>query len=177
MKNIIFAVVLLRAANLYGQTNADDGKTIFNAKCASCHNVKVQVVGPALMDVTKRHTEAWIIKFVHSSQSMVKSGDTQATRLFKQYNQIVMPDHADLTETDIKNIMAYIDLESVNIAKTVSLHPRPYERKGPERPILLNDYYTLSAFGFFIFLLLLGFGVLINALDSKKKFYDKKNTL
>ncbi len=171
---MILAVALLYAINGFAQTNAENGKAIFSTRCASCHNVKVQVVGPALRDVTQRHTEAWLIKFIHSSQTLIKSGDTQAVRLFSQYNQVVMPDHPDLKDEDIKSIMAYVDSESVNIAKTANLHPRPPEQKGPERPVLLNDYYTLSAYAFFLVLLLLGMNALMNGINAKNTFYAKK---
>ena len=57
---------------------------IFSSRCASCHNVNKVVVGPALAGVSDRHTEDWIIHFVHSSQSVIKGGDTAAIALYEK---------------------------------------------------------------------------------------------
>jgi cytochrome c2 len=69
----------------------EDGKTIFTARCAACHNVNKQLTGPALAGVHERRSIDWIIKFVHSSQTMVKSGDKDAVALFEKFNKIPMP--------------------------------------------------------------------------------------
>jgi cytochrome c2 len=84
------------------------GKMLFTSRCSSCHAVDRQVIGPALKNIDKIRTESWIISFVHSSQTVIQSGDTAAVKLFKQYNQTIMPDHPDLNEDKIRDIIGYI---------------------------------------------------------------------
>jgi cytochrome c2 len=90
----------------------DEGKTIFTARCAACHNVNKQVTGPALAGIAEKRSINWIIDFVHSSQAMVSKGDTAALTVYNKFNKIPMPDHKDLSETDIKNIVQYIKAET-----------------------------------------------------------------
>jgi len=76
--------------------------------CAACHTIgEGKKVGPDLKGVNDRHDEAWLIKFIQSSQTMVKSGDKVAVKLFEENNKIPMPDN-NLTEQEVKDILAYI---------------------------------------------------------------------
>src|SRR4051812_3600539 len=121
-----------------------EGKTIFITRCAACHNVNKQLTGPALAGVHERRNIDWIIKFVHSSQSVIKSGDKQAVALFQQFNQIQMPDHGDLSVQNIKDVVEYIKSET----KTASaLDDAPFAK--PEK--LKANYLpiNISNYGFF----------------------------
>src|SRR6516162_5454643 len=101
--------LLLTSVSIAKSTSSiDEGKAIFSTRCAACHNINVKVVGPALAGVEQRHTIDWIIQFVHSSQSLVKSNDKDAVALFSQFNNTVMPDHPDLSGEQIKNIVEYV---------------------------------------------------------------------
>ena len=90
-------------------TNAQNqGEKLFTQKCTSCHTVGGgKLIGPDLANMHVRRTEEWIIKFVQASQSLIKSGDSEAKKLFEEYNGIIMPDQ-DLTANQIKSIIAYI---------------------------------------------------------------------
>src|SRR5687767_638267 len=100
--SIITLITTVFSANAEG---APDGKAIFLARCAACHNVNKTLTGPALAGIDSRRSIDWIVNFVHSSQSLVQKGDTAAVALFTKFNKVVMPDHKDLTEVDIKNIV------------------------------------------------------------------------
>ncbi len=194
MKKIIWSVVTL--LSLSPGANAADpdissGKILFQKNCTSCHAIQTQIVGPALVNVFYRHTEAWIIKFVHSSQAVIKSGDTSAIRLFNKYNQTVMTDHPGLSDQDIKNIIGYIRDESKNLpaklTSTVALEDNdPYKGEsglvrqvvyvdlpGTHLPILPTEYRTWLVIGGLIFLSLVVLFTLvkaktmINALNKK----------
>lgn len=89
------------------------GQQLFSSRCASCHSITQKVVGPALAGVEDRHNIEWIVRFVQSSQTVIKSGDKIANGLFEQFNKTVMPDHSDLTEAGINNILAYIKTETI----------------------------------------------------------------
>ncbi len=90
----------------------EEGMTIFNTRCRTCHSIDKAVVGPALAAVDERHSIEWIIKFVRSSQTMIKGGNQEAVALFEKFNKVQMPDHPDLTEENIKSIVAYINSET-----------------------------------------------------------------
>jgi cytochrome c2 len=77
--------------------------------CAACHNLSEEKkIGPGLKGVTERRDEAWLIKFIQSSQTMIKEGDKIAVQLFEEYNKIPMPDN-NLSEQEIKELLAYIE--------------------------------------------------------------------
>ena len=141
MKKILFLtafIVLTRFAFAY---STDEGKAIFSARCTACHAIEKNVVGPALMNVDQRRDEKWIISFVHSSQTVIKSGDTAATNLFVKFNSTVMPDHPDLTDDQIKSIISYIKEESKTIAATPKVTmQRPHKIQPNYTPIKFTDY-------------------------------------
>lgn len=116
MKSKFLLLALLAATLVKAAPPLEEGKTIFTSRCAGCHNVHKILVGPALAGVDQRHTLDWIVKFVHSSQAVIKKGDPAAVALFNQYNHIQMPDHPDLTADNIKNVVEYIKTEAAAAA-------------------------------------------------------------
>jgi mono/diheme cytochrome c family protein len=111
---LLFSVLVLLVISIKAKADPspDEGKTIFLSRCAACHNVNKTVIGPALAGIDERRSIDWIINFVHSSQSVVKSGDGYAASLFAKFNKVQMPDHPDLSADNIKSIVAYIKRES-----------------------------------------------------------------
>ena len=122
----------------------EEGKSIFISRCAACHNINKTLTGPALAGVDQRRSLDWIVNFVHSSQSMVKNGDKDAVALFNQFNNIPMPDHNDLTDAQIKNVVEYIKTET----KPAEEETAPFAKPSKLRP----NYTPLTAknYGFFI---------------------------
>lgn len=112
MINNYFLIILSCFLTFIISLNAQDqGEQLFSQQCAMCHTVgRGKLVGPDLANVQNRRTEEWILKFVDSPQSVIKSGDSTANALFNQY-KIVMPDH-QLTTNEIKSIIAYIKANS-----------------------------------------------------------------
>jgi cytochrome c551/c552 len=135
---------------LFAAPPAEEGKSIFAARCASCHNVNKTLTGPALAGIHERRSLDWIASFIKSSQSMIKSGDKDAVALFEKYNKIPMPDHMDLNTDQIKGIVEYIKSEGA----TAEVETAPFSKLTKLRPLYLplslaNDY------GFFIGFLIL----------------------
>src|SRR5687767_9005656 len=109
MRTRVLLFMLLFSSSLTVMANPiEEGKAIFSSRCASCHNINKDLTGPALAGVSDRRTIEWITSFIKSSQTMVKSGDKDAVALFEKFNKIPMPDHLDLTDDNIKSIVAYI---------------------------------------------------------------------
>jgi mono/diheme cytochrome c family protein len=85
------------------------GKELFSQNCASCHKVHADATGPKLAGVNQRRTEAWLLKWIRNSQSLIKSGDATAVKLYNDWNQTAMNAFPDFTDDDIRSILAYID--------------------------------------------------------------------
>jgi len=91
--------------SLHAQSN---GENLFKSTCTACHTIgKGRLVGPDLSGVYERTDQEWLIRFIRSSQEMVKEGDSLAVALFKEFNQIPMPNN-DLTDEQILSIIDYI---------------------------------------------------------------------
>jgi cytochrome c551/c552 len=137
-----FAVFV--CAYVFAAPPAEEGKAIFTSRCGTCHNINKVFVGPALAGVDKRHDLEWIVKFVQSSQTVIKSGDPKATALFAQFNKMPMPDHKDLSADNIKNVVEYIKVESAKVSEG---------DKAPfARPTTLHaNYLPATGKDFFIF--------------------------
>src|SRR5438309_6242617 len=85
-----------------------EAATIFSRRCTACHTYGKGIkVGPDLKGVTERRKHDWLLKFIHSSFTVIKSGDPIATSLFSQFKQQRMPDWTDLSEKQINDILAY----------------------------------------------------------------------
>jgi cytochrome c2 len=171
MKNRIFLLTLF--TTFVVSTNAappsEEGKTLFTARCAACHNVNKQLTGPALAGVHERRSIEWIINFVHSSQTMVKKGDKEAIALYEKFNKIPMPDHGDLTDDNIKSIVEYVKLESKTSTTTA-----PFAKPGKLRPnytplSISNDYLWFIGFFFVVGVLVAVLLLAVNASEFKRK--------
>ncbi len=146
-------------------TNIDEGKSLFASQCASCHNVNVKLVGPALADVDHRHSADWIVKFVQSSQAMVKSNDKEAVALFGQFNQTVMTDHPDISAEQVGNIVAYIKSQAKAPAAEAAPFATPHMFPPNNTPILITD---IGFFGTYLGTVLLLVACLVFAVKVKE---------
>ncbi len=102
---------LLVAGWLIGSQSAsaqESGKQIFQKSCAACHSIGGgRLVGPDLAGVNDKRPEDWLLKFIKSSEKLVKSGDKTATALLEEFNKMPMPDQA-LSDEQIKKVLAHI---------------------------------------------------------------------
>ncbi len=95
-----------------GQTVAH-GRELFSQHCTACHQIKQQLIGPALASVHQTRPLPWLLKFIKNSQNVIlNEKDEYAVQLFQQYKQQVMPQFEFLSNDDIVSILAYIKAES-----------------------------------------------------------------
>ena len=173
LKLIALMAFVIYSAPSFADASVETGKTIFTTRCTSCHNVNAQVVGPALANVDQRRTVDWIVNFVHSPKTLIQKNDKQAVALYNQFNQIVMPDHPDLSADDIKSVLTYIKSETKNSATTEA----PFVKPGTYAP----NYHPLSITknaGFFvayIFAVLVLVASLLFAVNIKEMQRQKTN--
>lgn len=87
--------------------DAKNGKTLFNANCASCHKLDKKAIGPALGDVTERRSVEWLNKWIINNAELRASGDADAVAIFEEFNGSVMPAFPGLSEADVMDILTY----------------------------------------------------------------------
>lgn len=108
---ITFVGLLFTLAFSFGNTlQAQDGKALFSANCASCHAINKKLTGPALAGVEdrwpdKKKLHAWI----KNSQAFLKTGDAYANNLYNEYNKTAMNSFPNLTDKEIDAILGYIN--------------------------------------------------------------------
>lgn len=107
-------IVFYSATGPEGQ-NIDRGKTLFKNNCASCHNkdMKSDMTGPALGGVSKRwaaYPKEDLHKWIRSSQQMIAEGHPKAVEMWNEWKPTVMNDFPRLTDEDIEDILAYIEM-------------------------------------------------------------------
>jgi cytochrome c551/c552 len=170
-KLVISILALFIMTCVFSIPPVDDGKLMFTSRCASCHNVNKIIVGPALAGVYERHSEDWIIKFVHSSQTVIKGGDKAATDLYEKFNKVPMPDHPDLTAANIKSILTYIKLETKKPLENISF--RPDKLHPAYTPILITNWQFFSGYMALVLLLAAAMILLVRVKEIQRKETDK----
>lgn len=144
MKTRFFLTAILISTVIYTMASPpeEEGKLIFSSRCAACHNVNKTLTGPALAGVDQRRTMDWIVNFVQSSQAMIKSGDKEALAVFEQFNRIPMPDHKDLTESDINNIVSFIKASAVSEGASTAPFKKPSKLRPNYVPVSFTNNMT-----------------------------------
>lgn len=117
--NLLLLLALILTLNAWATVSPEQGKTLFSQQCAACHSVDKVLVGPALGGVEQRRSLSWILTFVKSPQAVIQSGDPTAKQLFATYH-VMMPDHKDLSDDQIKSVLAYIASLSAPAAKAAT---------------------------------------------------------
>jgi mono/diheme cytochrome c family protein len=103
-----FRVFFLSFFLVYPIAHAFDGNTYFEKNCSSCHTVGAgEDIGPDLKGILQRRSEAWLIKFIQSSQDMIQSGDATSVELFNKYKKKKMPDQ-DLSDAEVRALIQFI---------------------------------------------------------------------
>jgi cytochrome c551/c552 len=172
MKAQIFllAFIFVTTLSAVAAPPAEEGKAIFAARCASCHNVNKTLTGPALAGLDERRSMDWIVKFVQSSQSLVKSGDKDAVAVFEKFNKIPMPDHSDLSADKIATIVEYIKTES-KVEEAKAPFAKPSKLRPAYTPLSISNDYA-----FFIgFLAIVGLLIAVLLFAVQLKQYDRKH--
>jgi mono/diheme cytochrome c family protein len=113
-KQLLLLTILFVFSSLH--INAQDGKTLFQNKCASCHAVKTQVLGPALAGFQDRANGKWadikeLTKWIHDPINYIKN-DPYLQELKASLNNAQMTGSPELTEEQIQSIADYINSAS-----------------------------------------------------------------
>lgn len=103
-------------------TNGQDGKALFNQKCASCHAIDKQLVGPALKGVEDRWDDKKMLyEWVRNSAAVIKKGYPRAVAVYAEYNKVQMSLFPELKDQDIDAILGYINTGGAKAAVTTAV--------------------------------------------------------
>jgi len=120
-KSVLFiAGMLLASSTMVQAQDAKAGEALFKANCTTCHRVQGKLVGPELKGMSDRHEEGWLIKWIKNSQSLIAAGDPTAVALFEEYNKQVMTAFPQLSDDDVRDIIAYVKAEETRLAQASS---------------------------------------------------------
>ncbi len=115
----ILSIFFLLSANESGA--APDGKALFQANCATCHNPLKDATGPALQGVNKNWpTPEWGYDWVHNPSGMIASGDKHANEVFAKYKPTVMTAFPQLKNEEIDAIIKYVNEYKAPVAQVAS---------------------------------------------------------
>ncbi|MEN9685465.1 MAG: hypothetical protein RLZZ28_1251 [Bacteroidota bacterium] len=108
-KTCFTGTLLFLSFSLGNTANAQDGKTLFQTNCASCHAVHKKLTGPALTGVEDRWPDKTrLYAWIKNNAAVLKSGDKYANDLFVEYNKVAMTQFPSLSDKDIDAILGYI---------------------------------------------------------------------
>ncbi|MBK9337118.1 MAG: c-type cytochrome [Lewinellaceae bacterium] len=110
----VSSIVLLASFAAQAAPNVEEGKNLFIANCAACHNknMKDNLTGPALAGVEERwaaYPRTDLYKWVRFSQNMVTEGHPRAVELWAQWKPTLMNNFPGLTDDQIESVLLYIN--------------------------------------------------------------------
>lgn len=117
---LLFTSFLVHTQSSYAEVSAAAGVKLYKQYCTSCHKINGELVGPALKDIHKRRSEEWLLKWIRNNAELRKSGDKDAIAIWEKYAKNEMPSFTNLSDDDIKSILAYIVQESEGGGATAS---------------------------------------------------------
>ncbi|MBI2860131.1 MAG: c-type cytochrome [Chloroflexi bacterium] len=87
---------------------ADDGRNLFETRCASCHTVGGgRTVGPDLKGILDKRDRGWLIRFISTPDRLIAENDPLAAQMVKEYG-MPMP-NMGLTPAQAEQVLAYLD--------------------------------------------------------------------
>ena len=114
------------------------GEHLFRTRCASCHSLTGdepdKALGPDLLAVTQRRDRRWLLDWLKAPDRMLKKKDPVALALYKQYNELAMP-NMHLNREEALALLAYIDGETerssgpINAETPMTAASTPHQRK------------------------------------------------
>jgi len=140
----ISALVLMVTLCLSFTLQAQDGKALFNNKCASCHAIDKKLVGPALKGVEDRWDDkAMLYDWVRNSAAVIKKGYPRAVAVYNEYNKVQMTAFPELKDADIDAILGYINTGGAKKEEGATATAASGDKSGEDDSSLLYGILTL----------------------------------
>lgn len=91
------------------------GEQIYRTRCLTCHsltgNEQAGALGPDLLGVTRKREAQWLLDWLKAPDQMLKKNDPIAMALYKQYNNLAMP-NLRLNREEAIDLLDYIGNET-----------------------------------------------------------------
>jgi len=124
---ILISFLGIGAYSTYAQSAGAD---LFDEYCADCHSIgEGDMKGPDLMGVEYRYSNKWLLKFIKSSQTVIKAGDPAAVKIWTKFEKNKMP-NTKLSDDEIQVIIAYIKSLNTSKPKPVVVQTKKGLKKG-----------------------------------------------
>ncbi len=108
-KTCLLSALLFLGFSVVNTVSAQDGKTLFNTNCGTCHAVHKPSTGPALAGVEERWpNKANLYSWIRNSAAFLKTGDKYANNLYNTWGKVAMNQFPSLTDEEIGAILKYI---------------------------------------------------------------------
>lgn len=102
-------------ANAPELRSISQGEQLYRTRCVTCHsltgNELAGALGPDLLGVTKRREMQWLLSWLQAPDKMLAKKDPIAIALYKQYNNLAMP-NMRLNQEEALTLLDYIDNET-----------------------------------------------------------------
>ena len=176
IRTFILAITLIVTS--FTNAFAKEGEKLFRGNCGVCHTIaRGKLVGPDLKGVNTRYEESWLLKWIKSSQVMVKSGDKKSVQLFNENDNLVMPDQM-LTDDEIKSILTFIQEKEKLIEIESSQNIANDNIASFKNTTRDANGFMLSMFGFSGYIMIMLIGLLlviiwVMSMSIKKISIDK----
>ncbi len=110
----VFSILFLASLSAQAAPSIEEGKTLFAANCASCHNKNMRdnLTGPALAGLEERWAafpRTDLYKWIRNSQALVAEGHPRAVELWNQWKPTLMNSFTGLTDDQIESLILYIN--------------------------------------------------------------------
>jgi mono/diheme cytochrome c family protein len=109
------SIFFILTSSLHAQS-IEDGEKLFKSNCVSCHQIDKKVIGPALRGVNDKYSQEWLLKWIKNSAELIASGDPDAIAIYEEYNKSAMSAFTYLSDDDILNILAYVEVAPEKVA-------------------------------------------------------------
>ena len=107
----LFQLLLILLLTTGNKLQAQDGATIFQTNCASCHAVNKDLTGPKLAGVESRgpwSDRKKLYAWIHNPPKFMQS-DAYTQGLKQQFGGVMMAAFPQLSEKEIDAVVAYIN--------------------------------------------------------------------
>jgi len=112
-------------------THSSRGAYLYRTRCVSCHTVGQgdKELGPDLAGVTRKRERDWLERWLANPSQLIDEGDPIAVDLFKQYDEITMP-NLRLNDEDIAALIEYLDQETRKLRAASAVEPHHARHAG-----------------------------------------------
>lgn len=107
-KQLLSAMVVFASLFAANAVQAQDGRALFNANCASCHKMDKDLTGPALKGVVDRWSSVDLLKlWIRNWPAAVATGDKHAVEM-KNWSPAAMSLFPNLTDAELDALIDYM---------------------------------------------------------------------